>query len=98
MRIFDWLVAALAVYRISHMVALERGPYDLFTLARTLTGERYGPRSWQFEGVNCVLCLSFWLALPVALLLRPRGITQFILDWLGLAGAVMVAHKKIQGK
>lgn len=98
MTLLEFLLATLATYRISHMVALEPGPFEIFHTIGAWVGKRYGEKSWQFEGINCVVCLSFWFSIPVVLLLKPGGVARFVLNWLGVAGAVMTAHKWIMKK
>ncbi len=88
-----WLaLAALAVYRVAHMVAVEDGPFDAFSEWR----ERIGQANWIGRGFHCVLCLSWWLAGLAAVWLVAVGIigwAGFVLTWPGLAGAVLVLHK-----
>ena len=99
-----WLVSiglTLAVYRAAHMVAVEEGPFGVFDELR----KRIDPaqKTWLGRGLNCILCASFWLALPAALLLSSlpvgqspdlRGVTGFWwADWLALAGSVLALHK-----
>jgi len=70
----------------------EDGPFDLATRFRSFLHLRdANSESWITRGFNCVLCISFWLALLPAFLLPG----QFVLDWLGVAGLVMVLHKAI---
>lgn len=60
---FTFLIAALAVYRISRMLAVEEGPFKVFTTLR-----EWPPHdSWVARGLECPLCVSFWVALPIAL-------------------------------
>lgn len=86
MLILHTILAVFAAYRIAAMVARERGPSDLFVTIRSWVHGRWGERSWQGEGINCPLCVSFWAALPLALVITPDP-WLWPLWWLGIAGA-----------
>jgi len=87
-----WVIlAALATYRVSRMIAMEDGPADVFSRIR----ERVGQKTWIGRGLHCVLCLSFWLSWPVALLLSLQTWQEYALSALGIAGAVVIIHKVI---
>lgn len=87
------ILAALAIYRVAHMVTLETGPFGLCERWRGWVFMHAGKDSWITEGVNCPLCVSFWLSLIAALLLAP--VEAWVLVWLGLAGAALVLHKAV---
>lgn len=81
----DWLafvLAVLATWRIAYMLAREDGPFDIFATIRAKVGQE----SWYGRGLHCVLCMSFWIALPMALIV---GLPWFS-GWLGVAGGVLV--------
>ena len=55
-----FLLLALAVYRLSHMVTNEEGPFELFaTLRDALGGNQQA--TWVGRGIVCILCVSFWV-------------------------------------
>lgn len=78
-------VAILAVYRVAHMIAREDGPFDVLAWIRGKVDPEQ--KTWVGRGINCVLCLSFWLSL-VAFALGGSW-----LEWLSVAGGVLVIHK-----
>lgn len=89
-----WIVlATLATYRLSRMIALEDGPMDVFSNMR----EAVGQATWIGRGVHCVLCISFWLSWLVVLLLPLVSLPEYILAALGIAGGVVVIHKFFGG-
>lgn len=51
-------VYALAVWRLSHMVVKEAGPFDAFDRLHDLPLP-----SWVAAGLHCVSCTSVWAAL-----------------------------------
>lgn len=88
---FDpWLtffVAALATWRVTHLLAAEDGPFDLLARARGRLG-----RSALGQLFDCFHCLSVWVAAPFALLLYPRW-PDALLAWLGLSGAACLLER-----
>lgn len=78
----DVLLLALATLRLARLIALEAGPWRLAERMRAWVGARMGYRSWQFAGISCPLCVSFWLVWPL-LLLPPVALIA-----LGVAGGV----------
>lgn len=82
-----FLIAALATWRLAYLVVHDEGPFSLMTKLRG----RLDPdqRTWIGRGVNCMVCVSFWLAWPVlGLLIVPWG---WAVVWgLALSGAVVL--------
>lgn len=70
------VVATFVVYRISRMIAVEEGPFEVFTTIRTFFYHNKYPE-WIQRGIVCPLCVSFWIALPIAILVT----YQVHLDW-----------------
>lgn len=68
----DFIVKALACYRLSRMVALESGPFELFSNFRNLVSRETLKSSnpdtyyWIREGIECPLCVSFWVGLSLS--------------------------------
>lgn len=94
MQLTLFIIASLATYRVGRMVAVEDGPGDVFVSLRS----RLDPdqRTWVGKGLNCVLCVAFWAALPVAILACVLGwadVWAWPIVWLGLAGAAAVIWK-----
>ncbi len=92
MNVIAFVTLTLAVYRAAHMVTIEEGPFAVFDHLR----RRIDPaqKTWIGRGLNCILCASFWLSLPGALILPAPGVTGYWwADWLALAGAVLALHK-----
>jgi len=93
-------LAALAVWRVAHLLAHEDGPGDLVLRLRLALGavwelHRYpdGGETEQWVGngfwgklIICPLCLSVWLAMPAALwVVGP--VPDAVVVWLALTGA-----------
>jgi len=85
---FYWLVVGVvAVWRITHLLQVEDGPWDLVVRLRRLAG--YG-----FWGklLDCFYCLSLWVAFPVAWELGESG-RRLVLLWLGLSGGAILLER-----
>ncbi len=83
------IVATLAVYRVSHIITREDGPFDLFMRLRSWIG--LPSRNWFAKGFNCILCVSFWLAFGLAALL---GWAWWM--GLGIAGGVQLIDRWVR--
>lgn len=100
------VVVALAVYRVSHMIVMESGPFKVFgrwrkwLIAWDAAGNPDGlpeKSHWLVEGIMCVFCVSFWLALPAAVaVLWPRKSTDLVALWLALSAATLILRKRYQ--
>lgn len=93
------VIAVFVVYRIARMVALEEGPFEVFLTFRSWVYERV-QKTWVRNGIICPLCISFWVALPVAVIVT----LQLHLDWyailwlwFALSGAASFLYKIEQG-
>jgi hypothetical protein len=94
--VIDWVavvLASLAVWRISHMVVKEDGPFEVFRKIRDRAGVQWDEDNGQLYGVDfksallsCPLCLSVWIAAPIAIWLHPVLPDVFVV-WFGLSGA-----------
>lgn len=58
----SFMIAALAIFRVAHLIAKENGPFDVFLQLRDITMMRYGRFHWLTEGIHCPVCVAFWLA------------------------------------
>jgi hypothetical protein len=78
-------LSVLAVWRVTHLLQAEDGPFDLVFRIRKFVGN-------GFFGslMDCFYCLSLWVALPVALYLGNTWVDR-LLQWLALsAGAIIL--------
>ena len=60
----NWLIAALACWRLTSLLLKENGPFDVFVHWRAFIGGIRGLEALT----TCVWCLSVWVAVPVALI------------------------------
>lgn len=78
-----WLrffVAALAVWRLSFLLAREDGPWDLCARWRRSLGKGFFGSLF-----GCVKCLSVWIAIPFALFVCVEWLERGV-AWLALSG------------
>jgi hypothetical protein len=89
MMVLNIILVIFAVFRTATMITQEEGPFEVFT---TLRG-RVGQSTWVGRGFHCLLCVSFWLSAIGVLLLPIANIGDFVLYWLGTAGAVLIIQR-----
>lgn len=89
---FYWLaLAILCVWRVTHLLNAEDGPWELLVRLR----RRAGAGFWG-ELLDCFYCLSLWIAAPLALLLG-EGWKEKLLLWPALsAGAILLERATLQ--
>lgn len=83
----EFLVAVLCVWRVTHLFAVEQGPFRLVARLRTSAGNGFFG-----ELLDCFYCLSLWIALPLA---AYQGETwaQRLLLWPALSGAACLLEE-----
>lgn len=82
------VIGAIAAYRVSYLITREEGPLGVFALLR----ERIDPhqKTWVGRGLNCVLCVSFWVTLAVSIII---GVSW--LEWLAMAGLIVMWREAV---
>jgi hypothetical protein len=81
------VLAALATWRVTHLLASEDGPADLIVRFRARLAQ-----SWAGKLMDCFNCLSFWVAAPLALLVTQKPL-DLLLVWLALSGAACLLER-----
>ena len=84
---FRFLLATLAVWRVTHIVAREDGPWKILQRFRSRLG--YGMLG---QLVACFYCLSIWVALPFAWFLKGDAAETFV-GWLALSGGAILLER-----
>jgi hypothetical protein len=84
---FYFITSALAVWRITHLLSKEDGPFDIIYIIRKKAGT-------GFFGslLDCFYCISIWVSLPFAILIAPLW-PEKILLWLALSGAACLLEQ-----
>ena len=81
------IFAVLAVWRLTHLLTTEDGPFDIVARLRRLSGS-----SFFGKLLDCFYCLSLWVAAPFALLSQ-RAWQDRLLLWLALSGAAILLNR-----
>ena len=85
---FYWLaLGILAVWRITHLLNAEDGPWDMFVRFRRLAGKGF----WG-SLLDCFYCLSVWIAAPLAYWLGEDWKERLLL-WPALSAGAMLAQR-----
>lgn len=85
---FYWLaLGILAVWRVTHLLTAEAGPWDVLVRMRSLAGSGF----WS-SLTGCFYCLSLWVAAPFAYLIGGR-LRERILLWLAFSGAAILLER-----
>jgi Protein of unknown function (DUF1360) len=81
------VLAVLATWRVTHLLASEDGPADIIVRFRALLGQ-----SIVGKLMDCFNCLSLWIAAPAALLVSRRPL-EWLLIWLALSGGACLLER-----
>jgi hypothetical protein len=81
------IVAVLATWRVTHLLASEDGPADVIAKFRALLGQ-----SLAGELMDCFNCMSLWIAAPAALFVT-RHLMDWLLVWLAVSGAACLLQR-----
>jgi hypothetical protein len=87
MRFYFLTLGILAVWRITHLLNAEDGPWDLLVRFRRLAGEGV----WG-SLLDCFYCLSVWVAAPFAYGLGNDWKERLLL-WPALSGGTILAER-----
>lgn len=81
------ILAVLATWRITHLLASEDGPMGWIARFRASMGGSVAGRL-----MDCFYCLSFWVAAPIAFWISTRPL-DWLLAWLALSGAACLCER-----
>jgi len=82
-----FLLASLATWRVTHLLAEEDGPWDAVVRVRSRLGE-----GQLGELMDCFYCLSLWTAAPATLAVT-RSRRDAPLVWLALSGTACLLER-----
>lgn len=85
-----FVLAVLATWRVTHLLANEDGPADLIFRFRALLGQTPAGRL-----MDCFNCLSLWIAAPAALFVSRRPI-EWLFTWLALSGGACLLERMVK--
>lgn len=87
MRFYGLIVGVLAVWRVTHLLAAEDGPWQLLVRLRRRAGEGF-----LGELLDCFYCSSLWIAAPAAWLIGEDWQERALL-WLALSGGAILLER-----
>jgi hypothetical protein len=101
MNLIKLVMAVLGVYRMTRLIVNEAGPDDIMCRLRYQVRKRVECKQrgfwWTLNGlINCEYCLSFWAAALMAIFAmkaKRNKFAEWVLTWLGLAGAFCIAQE-----
>jgi hypothetical protein len=85
-----FVLAVLATWRVTHLLANEDGPADIIVRFRAQLGN-----SLAGKMMDCFNCLSIWIAAPAALFvsLKPQ---EWLMCWLALSGGACLLERLVR--
>ena len=91
MRFDLFVLAVLAVWRVTHLFHAEDGPFNLLARFRQRVG-----KNMLGDLLDCFYCLSLWMAAPFAYYLGTKPSEQLLL-WLALSGGASLLERATGG-
>lgn len=95
----EFLIAALAVWRLSVLAVEEEGPWGIAAWLRWQAGIEVYPDGTRIEShrftaklLSCVRCTSMWLAFAATAILWPGDWQMFVLLPFALSGAAVAVE------
>ncbi len=90
MRFYLLVVLTLCVWRITHLLVEEDGPWNLVVKLRGAVGDGFWGRL-----LDCFYCLSLWIAAPFALLAASDWPGR-LLHWPAISAAAILLERATQ--
>ncbi len=87
MKFYTLMLGILGVWRITHLLRAEDGPWNVIVGLRRVAGNGF----WG-NLLDCFYCLSLWIAAPFAALLG-ANIAEKLLLWPALSGAAILLER-----
>jgi len=84
---FRFVLAILATWRVTHLLANEDGPADMIFRIRQRLGSGFFGKL-----ADCFQCLSLWVAIPMAFFVG-RDTLEWCVSWLALSGAACLLER-----
>jgi hypothetical protein len=82
-----FVLAVLATWRVTHLLASEDGPADIIVRLRVLLGQ-----SIVGKLMDCFNCLSLWIAALAAFFVSRKPL-EWLFCWLALSGGACLLER-----
>lgn len=73
-----FIIASLAIWRLSYAIVKENGPLMVFARLRARLAASQERSGGLFDLISCIYCVSFWIGLVGALI-----VSNNVFEWLG---------------
>jgi len=90
MRFYWLLIGILGVWRLTHLLVAEDGPWDLLARLRRAAGSGL----WG-KLLDCFECMSLWVAAPMACLIGQSWFERILL-WPALSGGGILLQRWVE--
>jgi hypothetical protein len=87
MKFYSLILGILGVWRVTHLLQAEDGPWDVIVRLRRLVDSGF----WG-SLLDCFYCLSLWIAAPFAAWIGSE-IEEKLLLWPALSGAAILLER-----
>jgi hypothetical protein len=81
------VIVTLAIWRITHLLTSEEGPWHLVARLRRAAGQGFSG-----ELLDCFYCLSLWISAPFAFSLGETWTERLVL-WPALSGGAILLER-----
>jgi hypothetical protein len=82
-----FVLAVLATWRVTHLLANEDGPADIIVRFRRLLGQ-----SLAGSLMDCFYCLSLWIAAAAAFFVSTKPL-EWVFAWLAISGGACLLQR-----
>jgi hypothetical protein len=93
MKFYPLVLAVLAVWRITHLLVFEDGPWNTLLVLRRATDKPF----WSGL-LNCFYCCSLWVAAPFAWLDGASWAERLVLVFALSGGAILAERATTKGE
>jgi len=87
MKIYWLILGVMAVWRITHLLNAEDGPWNLLVRLRRFAGDHFFG-----ELMDCFYCLSLWISAPIAYVIGD-SLKEDLLLWPALSAAAILLER-----
>lgn len=88
--LFKFVLALLATWRVTHLLAKEDGPFDIIAKVRRKLGQGF----WG-KLMDCFKCLSLWISIPFVFFVGGTWLEKGVI-WLALSGGAILLENLIR--
>ena len=83
-----FVVLSFCVYRISHLLSQEDGPFNFVINFRKLFG-----KSQLGQLMDCFFCISIWISFILSFIFVKDTIGNILMEGFAISGAAVAIHK-----